>query len=50
MSGRICAVSRESHHELDLPEGVHDAEGADEILRAWTADGRLHVVFDPERE
>jgi hypothetical protein len=38
-------VSGESHHELDPPDGVHDAEEADEVLRAWIADGQLHVVF-----
>ena len=35
-------------HELELPDGVHDAESADEILRAWVADGGLHVIFNPE--
>ena len=35
-------------HELELPDGVHDAKRADEILRAWVADGGLHVVFNPE--
>jgi len=34
--------------ELDLPDGVHDAEQAVEVLRAWIADGGLHVVFNPE--
>lgn len=34
--------------ELELPDGVHDAEEAVEVLRAWIADGSLHVVFDPE--
>lgn len=34
--------------ELDLPDGVHDAEQALEVLRAWIADGGLHVVFNPE--
>jgi hypothetical protein len=34
--------------ELELPDGVHDAEMALEILRAWIADGGLHVVFNPE--
>lgn len=35
-------------HELELPDGVHDAETALEVLRAWIADGGLHVIFNPE--
>ncbi len=34
--------------ELELPDGVHDAETAVEVLRAWIADGGLHVIFNPE--
>lgn len=34
--------------ELDLPDGVIEAEEAIEVLRAWVADGALHVIFDPE--
>jgi len=34
--------------ELELPDGVHDAEMAMEVLRAWIADGGLHVIFNPE--
>ncbi|MCH9809448.1 MAG: DUF5076 domain-containing protein [Alphaproteobacteria bacterium] len=34
--------------ELELPEGVVDADQAIEVLRAWVADGSLHVIFDPE--
>lgn len=34
--------------ELELPEGVVDAEQAVEVMRAWVADGALHVIFDPE--
>lgn len=34
--------------ELDLPDGVVEAEDAIEVLRAWVADGALHVIFDPE--
>ncbi len=34
--------------ELELPDGVHDAEMALEVLRAWIADGGLHVIFNPE--
>lgn len=33
--------------ELDLPDGIEDAESAIEVLRAWIADGALHVIFDP---
>lgn len=34
--------------ELDPPEGIQGAEEAVEVLRAWIADGSLHVTFDPE--
>ena len=34
--------------ELQLPDGVHDAEMAMEVLRAWIADGGLHVIFNPD--
>ena len=34
--------------ELELPDGVHDAESALEVIRAWIADGGLHVIFNPE--
>jgi len=34
--------------ELDIPDGVEDANEAVEVLRAWIADGALHVTFDPE--
>jgi hypothetical protein len=34
--------------ELEIPEGVEDAEQAVEVFRAWVADGSLHVVFDPD--
>lgn len=34
--------------ELELPDGILDAEQAVEVLRAWVADGALHVIFDPE--
>lgn len=34
--------------ELDPPEGIEGAEQAVEVLRAWIADGSLHVTFDPE--
>ena len=38
----------ETPEELELPDGVHDAEMALEVLRAWIADGGLHVIFNPE--
>lgn len=34
--------------ELDVPDGVRDASEAVEVMRAWVADGALHVIFDPE--
>ena len=34
--------------ELEIPEGVGDAEQAVEVFSAWVADGALHVIFDPE--
>ena len=34
--------------ELELPDGVHGAEQAFEVLRGWIADGGLHVIFNPE--
>lgn len=34
--------------ELDVPDGVRDASEAVEVMRAWIADGALHVIFDPE--
>ncbi len=34
--------------ELDLPDGVREADEAVEIMRAWVGDGALHVIFDPE--
>ncbi|MFN0218120.1 MAG: DUF5076 domain-containing protein [Hyphomicrobium sp.] len=34
--------------ELDVPEGVADAEAAVEMLRAWIADGALLVSLNPE--
>lgn len=34
--------------ELELPDGVVGADEAVEVLRAWVADGALHVIFDPE--
>ena len=34
--------------ELDPPAEALDAMSSVEILRAWIADGRLHVTFDAE--
>lgn len=34
--------------ELDIPEGVREADSAVEVFRAFVADGALHVTFDPE--
>lgn len=41
-------IDDEIPEELDLPDGVTEAEEAIEVLRAWVADGALHVIFDPE--
>lgn len=38
----------EAPEELELPDGVHDAEMAMEVLRAWIADGGLHLIFNSE--
>ena len=40
-------MSDETERELDVPDGIDDAESAIEVLRAWIADGALHVIFDP---
>lgn len=34
--------------ELEIPEGVHEAEQAVEVFRTWIADGAMHVTFNPE--
>lgn len=39
---------RDDVSELDPPEGIQGASEAVEVLRAWIADGSLHVTFDPE--
>lgn len=41
-------MTDETLNELEIPDGVHDAGMATEVLRAWVADGALHVIFDPE--
>jgi uncharacterized protein DUF5076 len=40
-------MTDEPLQELEVPEGVLDAEHAVEVLRAWVADGALHVIFEP---
>ena len=40
-------MAEEPVNELAIPEAVHAADEAVEILRAWIADGTLHVTFDP---
>lgn len=40
-------MSTDPEHELELPDGIEDAESAIEVIRAWIADGALHVIFDP---
>ncbi len=41
-------MERDDITELDVPDGVREANQAIEVLRAWIADGALHVTFDPE--
>ena len=41
-------MSEIDNTELEIPDGVHDADMAIEVLRAWIADGALHVIFDPD--
>lgn len=41
-------MNDEAPEELDIPDGVDEAEHAVEVLRAWVADGRLHVALAPE--
>lgn len=36
-----------SVEELDIPDGMEDAEQAVEVFRAFVADGNLHVIFNP---
>ncbi len=40
-------MSQDTERELDVPDGIENAEQALEVLRAWIADGALHVIFDP---
>lgn len=41
-------IPSDAPSELDPPEGIQGADEAVEVLRAWIADGSLHVTFDPE--
>lgn len=41
-------INDDPPEELELPDGVVEADEAIEVLRAWVADGALHVIFDPE--
>ena len=41
------ASDGESIIELDIPDGLGEAERAVEVFRAWVADGALHVIFKP---
>jgi hypothetical protein len=36
---------REAPLELDPPAEALEAQSASEVMRAWIADGRLHVTF-----
>lgn len=40
-------MTEKTDGELDVPDGVREAKSADEVLRAWIADGALHVTFPP---
>lgn len=39
--------SKPAPTELDIPEGVRQADIGIEVFRAFVADGALHVTFDP---
>jgi Domain of unknown function (DUF5076) len=41
-------MASDEHQELEIPDGIGEADVAIEVLRAWVADGALHVIFDPE--
>ncbi len=41
-------MASEDHQELEIPDGIVDADVAIEVLRTWVADGALHVIFDPD--
>ncbi len=41
-------MTHDTHEELDIPDGVGEAKQAVEVLRAWIADGSLHVALAPE--
>lgn len=38
----------DAHEELDIPDGVQGTKRATEVIRAWIADGGLHVALSPE--
>lgn len=40
-------MAQEAPVELEIPEGVHEADAAVEVMRTWIADGALHLIFDP---
>ena len=42
------ATEAEQLVELDIPEGVPEAEQAVELIRAWVADGALMVALNGE--
>ncbi len=41
-------LNSESLLELDIPDGVPEAEQAVELIRAWVADGALAVALNSE--
>ena len=45
----MTGTQREDHLlELEIPDGVPDAEQAVELIRAWVADGALVVTLNGE--
>jgi len=38
----------ELFEELEIPDGVAEADEYQEIMRVWVSDGVLRVVFDPD--
>lgn len=41
-------MSKEEPYELDIPEGVVEAEQSVELIRAWVSDGALRVSLNAD--
>lgn len=41
-----AADADEALEELEIPDGVLEADQAVEMIRAWVADGNLHVIVN----